>query len=83
MTNGYRFGKEETNLNVTFVSELDTPERDLGELTLVRIIILCWILTVFPGSHLQTLEQVEFNIQSVALVSTRIWLSFLVRDALS
>lgn len=51
---------------------------DPGELTLVRILTLCWLKPVFPGSHLQVSEQVGFKVESIALVSSRIWQSFLL-----
>lgn len=42
-----------------FFSRLGTTDRDLGELTLERILTLCWLLPVFPRLRLQTLEWVE------------------------
>ena len=50
--------------------------RDLRELTLVRILALHQLLAVFPGSHLQAPEWVGFKVESVALVSARIWQDF-------
>lgn len=47
--------------------------RDPGELTLVRILTLPQLLLVLPGSNLQGPEQMEFKVDNIALVSTRIW----------
>ena len=41
-----------------------TTDRNLGELTLGRILILCWLLPVFLGSHLQALEWVGCSSRS-------------------
>lgn len=43
------FGKERTTWNFTFLSSPGTTYRELGELTLVKILTLCWLWSVFPG----------------------------------
>ena len=55
-------------------SSLNGLYRDLRQLTLVRILTLCWFLPVFPGSHLQA--PCRFKAENVASESTRIWQSF-------
>ena len=42
----------------TFLSWLSTIDRDLGELTMVRILIFHWLLSVFPRSQMQLPERV-------------------------
>lgn len=61
ITNRSGFGKGGTTWNFIFLSWLGTTDRDWGELILVRILTLHWLL---PVSHLQ------------ALVFTRMWQGF-------
>ena len=49
--------------------------RYLGELTLVRILTLCQLLPVFPGSHVDSGESGVLS-DSITLVPSRIRYSF-------
>lgn len=42
-----KFGKERIRCKCLFLSQLSLIDRDLRELTSVRILTLCWLLPVF------------------------------------
>lgn len=50
--------------------------RDLGELTLVRILTQLCLLLLFPGSHLQASDSLGLKFESVAQLSSRFWKGF-------
>ena len=43
----YKFGKERIRCKFLFLSLLSLIDRNLRELTSIRILILCWLLLVF------------------------------------